>query len=399
MTAAQGTPAAIANSWPTKISDGTYTAKVLPNGQLVTNKDPVQVFVDAFDGAALDTVNWNAFVGSGGGGVAGAVTGAGALDMESGTTIGAMGYIRSATTFGIKDPGLLRICHAVYATVPTRVWMFWGLGTPATGTAAASSKASPVNSLSDGIGWEIGTDGKLLTVFWSVNGGRTIITDLSSSGTNTQPSGGGYHNFEIYTNAAVTYWFIDGVLVSSASWLGAIVPSFQNLPLIQVTIVGNPAPGASQGLIIDAAAVGDTTGSSSTIGDGTYAWRKAAVKAASTAAATTDTALVVAVSPNNVISANPKSSTGTLSNVASNASSVTLLAANTSRVGATIWNDSTQVLYVKFGTTASTTSATIRMAASTATQTSYYEVPFGYTGRIDGIWASANGFARITEIT
>jgi hypothetical protein len=29
----------------------------------------------------------------------------------------------------------------------------------------------------------------------------------------------------------------------------------------------------------------------------------------------------------------------------------------------------------------------------------YYEVPFGYTGRIDGIWASANGNARVTEMT
>jgi hypothetical protein len=28
----------------------------------------------------------------------------------------------------------------------------------------------------------------------------------------------------------------------------------------------------------------------------------------------------------------------------------------------------------------------------------YYEVPFGYVGAIDGIWASANGNARITEI-
>jgi hypothetical protein len=29
----------------------------------------------------------------------------------------------------------------------------------------------------------------------------------------------------------------------------------------------------------------------------------------------------------------------------------------------------------------------------------YYEVPFGYPGAIDGIWASANGNARITELT
>lgn len=89
-----------------------------------------------------------------------------------------------------------------------------------------------------------------------------------------------------------------------------------------------------------------------------------------------------------------KAPTATLSNVASSATSVTLLAANTGRLAAQIYNDSTQVLYVKFGTTASATSFTVPLASNT-----YYEVPGGYTGRIDGIWASAAGNARITELT
>lgn len=86
--------------------------------------------------------------------------------------------------------------------------------------------------------------------------------------------------------------------------------------------------------------------------------------------------------------------TATLSNVSSSASNVTLLAANAARKGATIFNDSSAILYVKFGTTASTSSYTVQMAAG-----GYFEVPFGYTGRIDGIWASANGNARVTELT
>lgn len=90
----------------------------------------------------------------------------------------------------------------------------------------------------------------------------------------------------------------------------------------------------------------------------------------------------------------PKSGTATLSNVASSASNVTLLSSNASRLGASIHNDSTAILYVKFGTTASTTSFTVKMAAD-----AHYEVPFGYTGRIDGIWASADGAARMTELT
>jgi hypothetical protein len=70
------------------------------------------------------------------------------------------------------------------------------------------------------------------------------------------------------------------------------------------------------------------------------------------------------------------------------------LSSNSSRLGATIYNDSTQVLYVKLGATASTSSFTVAMVAS-----SYYEVPYNYTGIIDGIWASANGNARICELT
>lgn len=94
-----------------------------------------------------------------------------------------------------------------------------------------------------------------------------------------------------------------------------------------------------------------------------------------------------------------KAATATLSNVAGSATSVTLLAANSGRIGATITNDSSAVLYVKFGTTASTTSYTVVLAGAAAAPFSYYEVPAGYTGRMDGIWASATGNARVTEIT
>jgi hypothetical protein len=72
---------------------------------------------------------------------------------------------------------------------------------------------------------------------------------------------------------------------------------------------------------------------------------------------------------------------------------VQLLAANADRLGATIFNDSSAILYVRLGTTASTSNFTVKMVAD-----AYYEVPFNYTGRIDGIWASATGNARITEL-
>lgn len=85
----------------------------------------------------------------------------------------------------------------------------------------------------------------------------------------------------------------------------------------------------------------------------------------------------------------------TLANVASSASNVTLQASNASRKGWYCFNDSTQVLYVKFGATASSSSFTVKLDAG-----AFYEmpVPVAYTGIIDGIWASANGNARVTEL-
>jgi hypothetical protein len=93
------------------------------------------------------------------------------------------------------------------------------------------------------------------------------------------------------------------------------------------------------------------------------------------------------------VEARPHTTT-TLTNVASSATTVNLAASNANRRGLTIYNDSTQILYVKLGITASTTSFTIKLGPDM-----YYEVPFNYTGIIDGIWASANGFARLTEVT
>lgn len=90
-----------------------------------------------------------------------------------------------------------------------------------------------------------------------------------------------------------------------------------------------------------------------------------------------------------------KAGTATGSNVNDTASSTTLLSSNTARLGASIFNDSTSSLYVKLGTTASATDFWVKVAPG-----GYAEVPYGYTGRIDGIWsADASGAARIVEFT
>lgn len=89
-------------------------------------------------------------------------------------------------------------------------------------------------------------------------------------------------------------------------------------------------------------------------------------------------------------------SAAALSNVASSDSAVTILAANTSRRGATIFNDVDKSLYLKFGASASTTSFTVKIAAG-----GYYELPSPvYQGVMTGIWETGpTGSARITELT
>lgn len=87
-------------------------------------------------------------------------------------------------------------------------------------------------------------------------------------------------------------------------------------------------------------------------------------------------------------------SSATLTNVSASASSVQLLASNSARQMALFQNESNAGLYLKFGTTASATSYTVFIPKN-----SYYELPLPlYTGRIDGIWESATGTVRITEM-
>lgn len=119
------------------------------------------------------------------------------------------------------------------------------------------------------------------------------------------------------------------------------------------------------------------------------------VKPGGEAAVSQDRALVVAISPNNsftVTTARP--ATNVTSSVAASISNTTILASNGTRLGATIYNDSSALMYIKLGALASTTDYTIKLFPQ-----SYYEIPFGYTGEIDALWASATGFARVGELT
>lgn len=89
-------------------------------------------------------------------------------------------------------------------------------------------------------------------------------------------------------------------------------------------------------------------------------------------------------------------SNATNANVDSSTSAVTLLAANAARKSASIWNDSTSVLYVaEFPTATATVSAT--NCTTAVAPGGFFTVSPEYNGLVQGIWVSVNGKARVTE--
>lgn len=86
-------------------------------------------------------------------------------------------------------------------------------------------------------------------------------------------------------------------------------------------------------------------------------------------------------------------SSSIVTSVADTITSTTLVAANTSAKERIIFNDSSAILYVKFGTTASSTDFTMKLYTDESLTTKY-------RGRIDGVWsADSTGAARVTEIS
>ena len=70
-----------------------------------------------------------------------------------------------------------------------------------------------------------------------------------------------------------------------------------------------------------------------------------------------------------------------------------ILPANYDRRGFSIYNESTAILYIKFGPDASSSDYTVPLVAS-----AFYEAPYTYSGIVTGVWASVNGSAKVTEV-
>jgi hypothetical protein len=114
----------------------------------------------------------------------------------------------------------------------------------------------------------------------------------------------------------------------------------------------------------------------------------------STASALVDSGGVQYSGSNPVPTKEIRSNTPSQSSPSVGITTTVILASNASRLGATIYNEGSAICYLKLGSTASLTSYSCQVASG-----GYYEVPFGYTGAIDGITSASTAQLRVTEIT
>lgn len=329
-------------------------------GAISVTMDPTVLFYDTYDGTVFDTTNrWNTY------GTVAVSQAQGNASVNPGNTANATVAAASQPTITINT-AVIVAGEITFEAAPaaTGNHRFWGLG------STTGNVGTAVAPLTDAVGFEVDITGVLRASVYS-NGTRIFSTIL------TMPTDGLPHLYMVQARGDVAFFFIDDFNTSVAQTFTG--PAKQVLPfrmhsLNSATVTGTPI------MVVQGFAVADMSRQAIGISDGTYPWRKVRVDAAG--------AVIVANGGASVITASGPTA------VASATSNTLLLAANANRRGATITNDSTAVLYVSLGTNAaSATSFTVKLAAS-----AYYEVPFGYSGEIRGIWASVNGSARITEV-
>jgi hypothetical protein len=436
VTADQGTPAAVANAWPTKITDGVDTANVTAAGALQVDGSAVTQPISA---VALPLPT-------------GAATEATLATLGTEATLATLGTEATLATLGTEATLLTRVADATVtarlntlgqklmvasapvviasdqSTLPVSVAAL-PLPTGAATAANQTTLGNQTTKINDGTNTAAVTAANALKVDGSA------VTQPISAASLPLPTGAATEatlltratEATLLTRAAAAQLpaaLVGGRLDENVgAWLGSTAPTVGQKAMaasLPVVFASDQTALQVEGRAADGAAV---TGNPVLIGgqDGTNAQslltdtsgRLNAVGAAAQGAAVAGNPVLigaedasgnaqrlrtaalppVGTTPGQVVR-QVVAQTGAQSSVAGSAASVTLLAANVNRLGATLYNDSNQNFFVKLGATASNTSFTVRMSSQT-----YYEVPFGFTGQIDGIQNVANGNMRVTELT
>lgn len=250
---------------------GIGAATTTPWGQLRTQQDSTQLFLDTFNVASFDPNRWN--TSSGGGGVAPAQS-VGSAVVNSGTTANGFSMIQSVPTFLAQEPGWVSFTGRINLEFPflKTGYRFWGLSTnPATPTIAAA--------VTEGVGFEIFTDGNMYAVTYQT-GTRLVIAQLtgnSNQSLNFGPSDNLVHKYYIFFRPDLTYWCLDDIDNVVASFLtGASGPNVNNLPQTRLAVSNG---GTAVTITENGTSVGDTVRNNMTLSDSFYGFRQQSVGA------------------------------------------------------------------------------------------------------------------------
>lgn len=329
-----------------------------PDGFLNVKQDPSTLLLDTFE--TLDTTNtWTL------GGLTVPTGATGTLTVNPTTAAAGSSWAKSQPTFVNAASSYLQMALIVThdASLITGNTRWWGLGIP---------QATPTTGVpcTNGVVFEIrAADGLLYGSVYSA-------TALSQSVALTRQTDGAAHRYQIQYRSSRAYFNIDGVDVGSIAYP---ITQVAALPLT----IGSVNGGSTVTTTLSSTVMGvsDTGKNATQLADGTYPWRKLKIDASGY-----------------LYSRKGAAATGTNTSVAGTVSaSTTILAANVARLGATVFNDSTSILYLSLGATCTTTNFTVKLAAG-----AYYELPndsTGWVGIITGTWATATGNARVTELT
>lgn len=240
------------------------------------------LLIDAFDSAISN--NWTTA------GTAAPTATSGNATFVVGTTVSATSYMGSIATFALQANTFLQITALAQleAAVVTNSTRWWGYGTNAGTPTAAAPITNGVVFIQDY------TAGVFYGAVYSA-GTRTQTLTL------TRPSDGGLHRYQILFKQSRVFFVIDGV--SQGSLTSPNMAAANNLQLIAGIANFTTGPATAPTFTLASMSMADPGKNNTTISDGTSPWRKAAVKAASTAVAATDTALVVGLHPSSPIPA------------------------------------------------------------------------------------------------
>jgi hypothetical protein len=227
-----------------------------PMGEIRVRTPASQLFQDTFDTGTLDTVNKWIAPTTGGTGIA-ATNVVGATILDGGTTANSFSKLTTRSMFPPTEPGYLLFNARVNIENPvvTTAHRFWGFGT----SPASPTIASPLTNV---VGYEIRTDGKLYAVTYA-SGTLNFSADLSvATGNGAQPANSAAHKYWIYFRGDIAYWCIDDDdLVIASFQTGAAGPDVNSLQgLFQV--VSNSGTHAT--MQVNACTIGDTSHTGST---------------------------------------------------------------------------------------------------------------------------------------